>query len=81
MILTPGNIADCTVAPECVRHLAETLKRLLGDKAYDFTAFREELDQQGISAVIPSRSNRRSPSLTTRRLTKVATSSNAALAG
>ena len=61
IILTPGNIADCTVAPECVRHLAETLKRLLADKAYDFNAFREELDQQGISAVIPSRSNRKKP--------------------
>ena len=50
-----------TVAPECVRHLAETLKRLLADKAYDSNAFREELDQQGISAVIPSRSNRKKP--------------------
>jgi hypothetical protein len=34
IILTPGNVADCTVGPECVS-LVAGIKKLLGDKAYD----------------------------------------------
>jgi hypothetical protein len=33
IILTPGNVVDCTVGPECVS-LMSGIEKLLGDKAY-----------------------------------------------
>lgn len=58
MILTPGNTADCTVAPACVS-LIDGIKKLLGDKAYDSNPFRKSLRKDGIRPVIPGRSNRK----------------------
>ena len=58
MILTPGNTADCTVAPACVS-LIDGIKKLLGDKAYDSNPFRQSLRKDGIRPVIPGRSNRK----------------------
>jgi transposase len=58
IILTPGNVADCTVGPECVSLMAG-IKKLLGDKAYDSDSFRKSLRQDGITPVIPGRSNRK----------------------
>lgn len=59
IILTPGNVADCTVAPECMNHMAVGLKKVLGDKAYDSNAFRKSLRKDGIRPVIPGRANRK----------------------
>ena len=56
IILTPGNVADCTVGPECVSLMAG-IKKLLGDKAYDSDKFRKSLRQDGITPVIPGRAN------------------------
>ena len=58
MILTPGNTADCTVAPDCVSLIAG-IKELLGDKAYDSNSFRRSLRQDAIRPVIPGRANRK----------------------
>ena len=58
MILTPGNTADCTVGPECVRHIAG-IKAVLGDKAYDSNSFRKSLKDDGVKPVIPGRANRK----------------------
>jgi transposase len=58
IILTPGNVADCTVGPECVSLIAG-IKKLLGDKAYDNNPFRKSLRQDGITPVIPGRANRK----------------------
>ena len=58
MILTPGNTADCTVAPACISLLAG-INELLGDKAYDSNKFRKSLKEAGIRPVIPGRSNRK----------------------
>jgi IS5 family transposase len=58
IILTPGNVADCTVGPECASPIA-SVKKLLGDKAYDSDAFRKSLRQDGITTVIPDRANRK----------------------
>jgi IS5 family transposase len=58
LILTPGNTADCTVAPDCVSLIAG-IKQLLGDKAYDSNSFRTSLRQEGIRPVIPGRANRK----------------------
>ena len=59
IILTPGNVADCTVAPECVTLMAGSIKKLLGDKAYDSNSFRNSLRNDGITPVIPGRANRK----------------------
>jgi transposase len=59
IILTPGNIADCTVAPECMILMADGIKKLLGDKAYDSNSFRNSLRKDGITPVIPGRVNRK----------------------
>ena len=59
IILTPGNVADCTVAPECVSLMAGSIKKLLGDKAYDSNSFRKSLRKDGITPVIPGRANRK----------------------
>jgi transposase len=58
IILTPGNVADCTVGPECVNMIAG-VKELLGDKAYDSDDFRKSLRRDGIKPVIPGRANRK----------------------
>jgi transposase len=60
LILTPGNIADCTVAPECVSMMSG-IKKLLGDKAYDSNSLRKSLRADGIEPVIPGRANRKKP--------------------
>jgi len=58
LILTPGNTADCTVAPACVS-LLDGIRELLGDKAYDSNKFRKSLRKAGTRPVIPGRSNRK----------------------
>jgi len=58
IILTPGNVADCTVGPECVDMIAG-VKTVIGDKAYDSDAFRKSLQRDGIKPVIPGRANRK----------------------
>ena len=60
IILTPGNTADCTVAPECINLIAYIVA-LLGDKAYDSDPLRKLLEQLGITPVIPGRANRKKP--------------------
>jgi IS5 family transposase len=41
---------------------------MLGDKAYDSTELREELDECGTKPVIPNRSNRKQPFSFNKRL-------------
>jgi hypothetical protein len=52
IILTPGNVANCTVALECLSLMADSIKKLLGDKAYDRNSFRKSLREDGITPVI-----------------------------
>ena len=46
----------------------KSAKHLLGDKAYDSTELREELDERGTKPVIPNRSNRKQPFSFNKRL-------------
>jgi len=39
--------------------MAGSIKKLLGDKAYDSNSFRKSLRENGISPVIPGRANRK----------------------
>src|SRR5690606_16204942 len=56
-ILTGGQVGDVTQAESLVRGLRGLA--VVGDKAYDSDLFLKAVVQQGMRAVIPSRSNRR----------------------
>jgi transposase len=58
--LTPGNIADISVARDLLETLAPP-KRLLADKAYDADSLRNWLKTRRVQAVIPSTATRRTP--------------------
>jgi len=59
-ILTPGNVADISVAADLLEEIAPPL-RLLADKAYDADHLRQRLEGQGTEVVIPSTATRRKP--------------------
>jgi transposase len=58
--LTPGNVADITMATSLLGAVDKP-KRLLADKAYDADSFRNWLKHRKIKAVIPSTATRRTP--------------------
>ena len=58
--LTPGNVADITMAIPLLDAVVSP-KRLLADKAYDADKFRDWLRKRRIKAVIPSTASRRTP--------------------
>ena len=67
ILLTGGEAHDCPVAERLIRRV-KSAKRMLGDKAYDSTELREELDERGTKPVIPNRSNRKKPFSFNKRL-------------
>jgi transposase len=58
--LTPGNVADITMAIPLLKAIAPP-KRLLADKAYDADSLRKWLKGAKVKAVIPSSAARRTP--------------------
>ena len=58
--LTPGNVADITIAAPVLGAVARP-KRLLADKAYDADSLRKWLKQRKVKAVVPSTASRRTP--------------------
>jgi transposase len=58
ILLTGGEAHDCPVAERLINRV-EAAERMLGDKAYDSSELREELEQRGTKPVIPNRSNRK----------------------
>jgi transposase len=58
--LTPGNIADISVAKDLLDTVSPP-KRLLADKAYDADSLRDWLKTRRVQAVIPSNATRRTP--------------------
>lgn len=59
-VLTPGNVADITMAIPLLQAVARP-KRLLADKAYDADSLRKWLKRNKVKAVIPSTASRRKP--------------------
>lgn len=55
--LTPGNIADVTMAQPLLEALAPK-RRLIADKAYDADRLRHWLQRRRIEAVVPGRATR-----------------------
>lgn len=58
--LTPGNVADITIAVPLLDGIARP-KRLIADKAYDADSLRNWLKNRRIKAVIPSNATRNRP--------------------
>lgn len=65
--LTPGNIADISIAIPLLETVA-TPRRLLADKAYDADSLRNWLTTRNVKAVIPSTASRRTPYPLDRRI-------------
>ena len=59
-VLTPGNVADSSVAATLLDDIAPPC-RLLADKAYDADHLRKRLEAGGTEVIIPSNGTRRHP--------------------
>jgi transposase len=70
ILLTGGEAHGCPVAERLIRRVKQP-QHMLGDKAYDSTELRDELDEHGTKSVIPNRSNRKEPFSFNKRLYKV----------
>ena len=60
MLLSEGQMSDYKGAALMLAALPKA-KELLGDKGYDADWFRKALAERGITACIPSKSNRKAP--------------------
>ena len=60
LLLTPGSVADITVAPRLLGAVVPS-QRVIADKAYDADSLRRWLAARGTEAVIPSSAARRTP--------------------
>ena len=59
-LLSPGNIADITVAPDLIAS-APVGKTFIADKGYDATPLRDSVAARGARVVIPNNATRRRP--------------------
>ncbi|SEO51432.1 Transposase DDE domain-containing protein [Nitrosospira multiformis] len=53
--LFPGQVNDCTVAPELIARLPQV--ETIADKGYDSERIRETIESQGARPVIPRKRN------------------------
>ncbi len=60
LLLSPGNLADITMAHALIG-AAGSFRKLLADKGYDADHFRQGLAQRQAEAVIPARAKRKHP--------------------
>ena len=60
VFLTPGQAHDCTQAEALLADFGKD-ETVIGDKAYDTDAILDLIETAGATAVIPSKSNRKSP--------------------
>jgi transposase len=60
MLLSEGQMSDYKGAA-LMLHVLPKAKALLGDKGYDADWFRDALTERGITACIPSKTNRKVP--------------------
>lgn len=58
--MTGANVADITEAPRLIEH-ATGMGAVLADKGYDANALIEQIQTAGAEAIIPPRSNRKTP--------------------
>ena len=56
-LLTGGQVADCTAAPELLQQLPDC-EIVHGDKGYDANAIRQQVSERGAMPNIPPKANR-----------------------
>ena len=61
ILLTAGNVNDCTAATSLIDKLPASAKTLLADKGYDTDEIRKALKKKKVEACIPSKANRTKP--------------------
>jgi transposase len=59
VVITPGQAHDVTAFPALMQEIDCDPKQLLGDKGYDSKSVREEIEQRGGEAAIPSTATRK----------------------
>jgi transposase len=59
LVITPGQAHDVTAFPALMQELDCDPERLLGDKGYDSNAVRQEIEDRGGEALIPSTASRK----------------------
>jgi len=62
-VLTPGQTHDVHGFAPLFRLIDDQINAFLADRGYDADAIREETEEAGVEAVIPSKRNRRDPIL------------------
>jgi IS5 family transposase len=60
LALTPGNVADISMAAPLIEALPPSI-RLIADKDYDANHLRRRLAERGTEPVIPSTASRKTP--------------------
>jgi transposase len=61
ILLTPGNVSDCTAAVDTLTGLSLAGSIVMGDKAYGTTEIRTYIASQGATFCIPPKSNAVNP--------------------
>jgi transposase len=59
LVITPGQAHDVTAFPALMQELDCDPEQLLGDKGYDSNAVRQEIEDRGGEALIPSTASRK----------------------
>ena len=59
IVITPGQAHDVTAVPALMHDIDCDPEQMLGDKGYDSEAVREDIEQRGGEAVIPSIATRK----------------------
>jgi transposase len=59
IVITPGQAHDVTAVPALMHDIDCDPEQMLGDKGYDSEAVRQDIEQRGGQAMIPSIANRK----------------------
>lgn len=59
IVITPGQAHDVTAFPALMQEVDCDPEQLLGDKGYDSDAVRQEIEDHGGEALIPTKANRK----------------------
>jgi transposase len=59
VVITPGQAHDVTAFPALMQEIERDPEQMLGDRGYDSEAVRNEIEERGGEAAIPSTANRK----------------------
>src|SRR4029079_15707827 len=77
VVITPGQAHDVTAFPALMQEIERDPEQMLGDSGYDSEAVRNEIEERGGEAAIPSTANRKYSMSSTRLFMLCAIASNA----